>query len=192
MSGFQRSAAALAVLFCLLLASCGAPSVKEPAPASPSDLSSRVEEKAPPISADEAVKVLVDGEPVSEVFLLKYDWNGESFESEDSLNKIMMAHYALEGSLAPAAGDGSEITFELAASEGIPSSVSLTQSGNTVRANTGLPYDNTEIELTARDDFTYSFTLQYRKLRMYYYQLDCRWENGNTASYVFAVEKYGK
>ncbi len=126
---------------------------------------------------------------VGEIFLLQYNWYGKEFVSEDSLNKTMMLHYVSKDTRAPYAKDNAEIRISFDEAEGVPSSFRLTQYANTVRANSGLPFDTAEIELTAVADRTFAFTLDYRKYGMYYYLLECEWENGNAAQYAFAVEK---
>ena len=130
-----------------------------------------------------------DGNEVGEIFLLQYNWYGKEFVSEDSLNKTMMLHYVSKDTRAPYAKDNAEIRISFDEAEGVPSSFRLTQYANTVRANSGLPFDTAEIELTAVADRTFAFTLDYRKYKMYYYLLECEWENGNAAQYAFAVEK---
>ena len=101
----------------------------------------------------------------------------------------MMLHYVSKDTRAPYAKDNAEIRISFDEAEGVPSSFRLTQYANTVRANSGLPFDTAEIELTAVADRTFAFTLDYRKYKMYYYLLECEWENGNAAQYAFAVEK---
>ena len=160
-------------------------------PVSPSDtaVSSQEQEEITRIKASEAVSVSIDGEKVEEVFLLAYNWYGEEFVSEDSFHKIMMDHYAPQGQRAPFAPDNAKITFRFDKSEGKPSSVRLTQYANTVRSDSGLPYDNVDIQPEEGTDSETGFVLSYRRFKMYYYLLECEWENGNTAKYRFAVEK---
>ena len=121
--------------------------------------------------------------------MLKYNWYGGEFVSDDSFNKMMMDKYASEGCYAPFAKQEAELSFVFAPSEGIPSVIKLTQYANTVRANSGIPYDTLEPEMTKKDDSTYSFHIDFREFKMYYYLLECEWPNGNKAQYAFAVEK---
>ena len=142
-------------------------------PVSPSDtaVSSQEQEEITRIKASEAVSVSIDGEKVEEVFLLAYNWYGEEFVSEDSFHKIMMDHYAPQGQRAPFAPDNAKITFRFD------------------RSDSGLPYDNVDIQPEEGTDSEIGFVLSYRRFKMYYYLLECEWENGNTAKYGFAVEK---
>lgn len=173
----------------LMLSAAGCTSDKASV-ASPSDVvSSREEEVVITTEASDAVSVMINGEKVDDVFLLQYNWYGKDFVSEDSLNKIMMDNYAPKGNSAPTAANNSEISFVFDSLEGLPSVVKLTQYANTVRANSGLPYDTADIELVKNEDNNFCFTLDYRKFKMFYYQLECEWENGNNAKYAFAVEK---
>ena len=168
-------------------------SSQKPPVASPSDaVSSEVEEKITHVEASQAVSVLINGEKVDEVFMLQYNWYDNEFVAEDSFNKIMMDNYAPAGKRAPYAKNESELAFAFASSEGIPSVIKVTQYANTVRANSGIPFDTVEVELISNEDGTFSFTLDYRRFRMYYYLLECEWENGNSAKYAFAVEKTKK
>ena len=158
--------------------------------ASPSDaVSSEVEEPVKHVEASEAVSVLINGEKVDEVFMLQYNWYGKEFVAEDSFNKIMMDSYAPAGKRAPYAKNESEVSFAFVSSEEIPSDVKVTQYANTVRANSGIPYDTVEIELISNEDGTFGFAIDYRRFSMYYYILECEWENGNSAKFAFAVEK---
>ena len=141
------------------------------------------------VEASEAVSVLINGEKVDEVFMLQYNWYGKEFVAEDSFNKIMMDSYAPAGKRAPYAKNESEVSFAFVSSEEIPSDMKVTQYANTVRANSGIPYDTVEIELISNEDGTFGFAIDYRRFSMYYYILECEWENGNSAKFAFAVEK---
>ncbi len=154
---------------------------------SPGDAVSSQQE-VEPVDVSEAVEIQINGEKINDVWLLQYNWYGEEFVSEDSLNKIMMTTYSPEGSHAPAASEGDTVSFVMAASEQNPSEVRLTQYGNTIRLNTGRPYDTLEPELANDGGSTYSFCIEFRKLKMYYYVLDCKWANGNSVQCAFAVE----
>lgn len=169
----------------LVLSGCGG---KNSPAVTPSDVASSHEKRKPAAPA-EAVEVCVDGEQNDEVFLLQYNWYGSQFVSDDSFNKIMMDKYASEGCHAPYVRQEAELSFVFGSSEEIPSVMKLTQYANTVRANSGIPYDTLEPELARKDDSTYGFTVDFREFKMYYYLLECEWQNGNQAQYAFAVEK---
>ena len=49
-------------------------------------------------------------------------------------------------------------------------------------------YDIRENELT-RDEDGYYFDIDFGTFTMYYYVAACRWSNGNTAEYAFALER---
>ena len=149
---------------------------------------SSVAEITHPDVAD-AVEIRIDGRKDDEVFILEYNWYGEEFISEDSLNKTMYANYALETQHAPQASQGSVLSFVFDSSEPMPTVIKATQYGNTPRANSGLPSDALGLELLKEGENGYSFALDYRNFRMYYYQLECEWENGNSLKIAFAVEK---
>ena len=185
-----RTVVVLFASVCLLAAStaCGGKE-KNTNAVSPADTLSSQEQTVRRVNVDEAFTVTADGNEVGEIFLLQYNWYGKEFVSEDSLNKTMMLHYVSKDTRAPYAKDNAEIRISFDEAEGVPSSFRLTQYANTVRANSGLPFDTAEIELTAVADRTFAFTLDYRKYGMYYYLLECEWENGNAAQYAFAVEK---
>jgi hypothetical protein len=184
-------AALLALFIGICCPGCAPGPAPETETVTPADVSAIVssEEEIVHIGADEAVRVLLDGEEHGEIFLLASRWYGEEFESEDSLNKRMMMSYSAEGSHAPYALNGCEVALVFDSAEGTPSSVRLTQIANTVRSNTGMSYKTEEIVLSDREDGGYSFELNFRDYRMYYFELECGWENGNTARYVFALEK---
>lgn len=141
------------------------------------------------VEAEDAVAVLIDGEKTEDVFLLQYYWYGISYDPGDSLNKTMMDRYAPKDCHAPGAVSGSRLSFVFDMSEEPPSSVKLTQYANTVRADSGIPYDTQEPELEQQDGNTYSATVNFRGFRMYYYLLECEWSNGNRLKAAFAVEK---
>jgi len=184
-----KAAALLVSVGMLTVYLCGCTSQKTSV-ASPSDaVSSEVEEPVKHVEASEAVSVLINGEKVDEVFMLQYNWYGKEFVAEDSFNKIMMDSYAPAGKRAPYAKNESEVSFAFVSSEEIPSDMKVTQYANTVRANSGIPYDTVEIELISNEDGTFGFAIDYRRFSMYYYILECEWENGNSAKFAFAVEK---
>ena len=147
------------------------------------------EEEVKHVEAGQAVKISVDGEEIAPVFLLSYNWYGEEYTSEDTLTKIMMDHYAPEGQYASPVWGGKELIISFDAVEGVPSEMKLTQYANTVRANSGLPFDVVEEEPLIVNENTFSVVVNYRTYRMFYYLLECAWSNGNTAKYAFAVEK---
>ena len=91
-------------------------------------------------------------------------------------------------SAIPQARNGARVNIRFAASEGVPEELTVTQQGNTVQANTGIPYDIRENELT-RDEDGYYFDIDFGTFTMYYYVAACRWSNGNTAEYAFALER---
>lgn len=159
----------------------------ETAPSSEAVLS-QPDENDPTVSASEAVGILIDGEKISEYFMIQYNWYGEEFVSDDSFHKIMMDHYAPKGNYAPYAKLDAEISFAFDPEEGVPSDIKLTQYANTVRSDSGLPYDTREINLDSNENGILSFKVNYRYFKMFYYLLECKWENGNTAKYAFAVE----
>ncbi len=121
---------------------------------SPSDAVSRPasSEAVPATGVSEAVEILVDGEKTEDVFLLSSSWYGVSYQNEDSLNKLMMMKYAAKDSVIPQARNGARVNIRFAASEGVPEELTVTQQGNTVQANTGIPYDIRENELTRDED----------------------------------------
>ena len=175
----------LAGACCLMTAGCGLRDA-----VSPSDAVSRPasSEAVPATGVSEAVEILVDGEKTEDVFLLSSSWYGVSYQNEDSLNKLMMMKYAAKDSAIPQARNGARVNIRFAASEGVPEELTVTQQGNTVQANTGIPYDIRENELT-RDEDGYYFDIDFGTFTMYYYVAACRWSNGNTAEYAFALER---
>ena len=139
-------------------------------------------------SALEATEILVDGVKMEDVFLLESHWYGVSYQNEDSLNKLMMMKYSDKDSVTPQARNGARLRLVFAASEGTPEKMTVTQQGNTLQANTGIPYDIRDVELT-EDDSGYSFDIDFGAFSMYYYLVSCRWSNGNAAEYAFALER---
>lgn len=143
------------------------------------------------IDVTDEIGICFDHEKNDEIFILEYKWYGEEFVSDDSLNKTMLDHYAPRLHHAPRVDQDTVISVVFEPSEKLPSAINLTQYGNTVRSDSGLPYDTIAIELVNEDEdpFAYSFRLDYRNLKMYYYLLECQWENGNMIKIAFAVEK---
>ena len=141
------------------------------------------------IDVTEAVQICIDHELNEEIFILEYNWYGSKFVSDDSLNKTMLDHYAPKYHYAPRVAQGASLSFVCNPAEELPDVIKLTQYGNTVRADSGLPYDTNDIELVKEGENTYRFTLDYRSFKMYYYLLQCEWQNGNTLKIAFAVEK---
>lgn len=182
--------AALLLAAGMLTVSLPGCSPAQPSVASPSDFASSEADVAENrADASDAVSVMVEGQQDTEVFLLSYNWYGEEFVSKDSLNKLMMENYAPEGKNAPYVPDGAALSFSFVETEELPTVMKLTQYANTVRANSGIPYEAFDIELSSDENGEYGFTLDYRTYRMYYYILRCEWQNGNAAEYAFAVEK---
>lgn len=140
------------------------------------------------LTAEESVTVTVDEQELADCFLLKSLWYGETFENKSSLNQLMMEKYMSEDSVIPQAFNKSIIRFIFNGDEK-SSSVKLTQHANTFTANTGIPYNIKEIELQQDENGGYFFEMDFDGFAMYYYQLDCEWDNGNSAQYVFALEK---
>lgn len=191
----KNMAALLACLFAMwllfLLPGCSGTTET----ASPSDLSgtepSASEEELLPVPVDRVLEVRIGEETDEEVFLLQYKWDGEEYATEDSFQKMMMIRYMPEGQHAPTANDEDVISFVFSKGVETPVEVKLMQLGNTVRSNTGIPYDTLEPELLFDGSQTYSFSVSFRDFKMYYYYLDCTWENGNEIHYGFAIEKAG-
>ena len=75
----------------------------------------------------------------------------------------------------------------------VDDALTVTADGNEVGEIFLLQYNWYGKEFVSEDslnaDRTFAFTLDYRKYGMYYYLLECEWENGNAAQYAFAVEK---
>lgn len=176
----------LAVMCVLTAAGCSLS-----APVTPSDAVSRPVSSEPAVlvNALEAVEITADGVKMEDVFLLESNWYGASYQSEDSLNKLMMMKYSAENSVIPQASDGSRVNMMFAVSEGMPEELTVTQQGNTVRANTGIPYDINEVGLTDNGEGGCYFDIAFGNFTMYYYVAECRWSNGNTAKYAFALER---
>ncbi len=170
----------------LAAAGCGIASVVSPSDAASEAVSSAF---VPAVKAEEAAEILVDGEKTKDIFLLASSWYGVSYQNEDSLNKLMMMKYSDKDSVIPQARDGAKVSFVFADSEGTPEELTVTQQGNTVQANTGIPYDIKDVELTEDGSGEYSFDIDFGKFSMYYYVAECRWSNGNTAQYAFALER---
>ena len=189
---FFRAAAVL-LSAGIALAAFSACSGKSGSVSSPSDKQDTAgsEEKTAHIGAGEAIRLLVAGKEDGEFFLLRSDWHGEEFDSEDSLQKLMMARYSPSDIHAPTAADGDTVSIVFDPSEPSPSEVSLTQIANTVRANTGIPYSEQEPELLNDGGYTYSFEVGFGEFDMFYYLLECRWTDGNSATFCFALEKEG-
>ena len=178
--------AAAALLFCLLTPGCSYSRAAFPSDDAPAETGSAAQTHA---EASEAMQVLVDGDRIRDLFVMKGNWYGEMYENENSLNMQMMAAYSNPDSDAPQAADGARVRLVFDAVEGMPAEIRLTQQGNTVRANTGLPFDVQEIEPEWPEEGGCAFTVSFGKMRMYYYLAECRWDNGNSASYAFALEK---
>ena len=175
-----------AMLLCVVLSGC-APGQKNGGSVTPSDAA--VSDAEPlRVGVGQAVEISVDGQKHPEVFLMQYNWYGEEFDAKDSLNKTMMEQYVSEEKHAPFAVQKAPVSITFAPSEGIPSQMTLTQYGNTVLASSALGYDTLEPELEQTDGNTFSFKIDFRSFKMYYYLLICEWENGNKAQYAFAVE----
>ena len=138
---------------------------------------------------DEAFELFLNGEKYEEGFWLEYNWYGDEYAAEDSLNKTMMMLYQSESNRAPMVFTGSTFSIVFAGSEGKPSAIKLTQYGNTVRSPTEIPFDTVEPDLVSESDISYSFTISFRRKIMYYYVLECEWPNGNSLKYAFAVER---
>lgn len=172
---------------CLLMtAGCGFSDAVSPSDALSSPISS---DPVVTGNALEAAEILVDGAKTEDVFLLGSHWYGVSYQSEDSLNKLMMMKYSDKDSVIPQARDGARIRFVFAEPEGSPEELTVTQQGNTLQANTGIPYDIKEVELTEDGSGGYYFDIDFGSFSMYYYVATCRWSNGNTAEYAFALER---
>lgn len=140
------------------------------------------------ISAENAVEIYVDETKLEDCFLLQSNWNGEEYQNENSLNQLMMVEYMSSDSVIPQAKNKAIVTFKFAGEEN-PESVKLTQQANTFMANTGIPYDIVELELSQNEDDDYYFQVSFSGYSMYYYTLDCEWSDGNTAQYAFALER---
>ena len=170
----------------LVMAGCGMSGAVSPSDTSRPPVSS---EAPVVVNALEAAEILVDGEKNPDVFLLGSDWYGVSYQNKDSLNKIMMMKYSGDDSVIPQARDGAKVSLLFASPEGMPEEVTVTRQGNTVKANTGIPYDINETELSRDGQSGYCFAMDFGEFSMYYFVVDCRWSNGNTAEYAFALER---
>lgn len=191
----NRISAVLSLLLALGAAAVMAGCSGGSADVSPSDVSGQADvssqTESTEVPVDKALEIRVGDKTDDEVFLLRYVWNGEEFASEDSFQKIMMTRYMPEGNHAPTAAEDDVISFAFSKDVEAPSEIKLTQMGNTVRADTGLPYDTLEPELTDDGEGTYSFPIHFRGFKMYYYYLDCQWANGDELHCGFALEKEG-
>lgn len=167
----------------LMLASCGKNSSDNVSDSDISKVSSEIQ-----LTAEESVTVMAGEQKIEDCFILKSLWYGEEFKNKSSLNQLMMEKYMSEDSVIPQAVDKSTVKFIFNGNDK-PSSVKLTQQANTFAANTGIPYNIKEIELQQNENGEYFFEIDFEKFTMYYYQLDCGWDNGNSAQYVFALEK---
>ena len=186
----MKKAAALLISIGIITALTGTGCAEEPEPTvTPSEIQVSSVEEIKHIDVTEAVKISIDQEADVEIFILEYNWYGSEFISDDSLNKTMLDHYAPKYHYAPRVPQGAALSFVFDPSEELPDVIKLTQYGNTVRADSGLPYDTNEIELLNEGDNTYRFILDYRSFKMYYYLLECDWQNGNKLKIAFAVEK---
>ena len=141
------------------------------------------------VDATEVLEVQINGQKNDEVFWLQYTWYGEEYSSVDSFHKIMMTNYSPKGNSAPGASESDKVSFIFNKQEEAPDVIKLTQYANTVRADSGLPYDVLELKLTNDGHNVYSFHIQYRDYKMYYYLLECEWTNGNKLQCAFALEK---
>ncbi len=167
----------------LMLASCGGNSSDNVSNSDTSQVSSEVR-----LTAEESVTLTAGEQEVTDCFVLKSLWYGEKFEDKSSLNQFMIEKYMSDDSVIPQTADKSTVKITFNGGEK-PSSVKLTQHANTFKANTGIPYQIDEIELQQNENGEYFFEIDFGSFKMYYYQLDCEWGNGNSAQYVFALEK---
>ena len=167
----------------LMLASCGKNSSDNVSDSDISQVSSEIQ-----LTAEESVTVMAGEQKIEDCFILKSLWFGEEFKNKSSLNQLMMEKYMSDDSVIPQAVDKSTVKFIFNGKDK-PSSVKLTQQANTFAANTGIPYNIKEIELQQNENGEYFFEIDFEKFTMYYYQLDCEWDNSNSAQYVFALEK---
>ena len=153
--------------------------VKTNAPTEPS-----LKQLGPEVS----VEAYVGETKVEDFFLLSYTWNGESYKSDDSLNKTMMMKYISDDSAAPHSANGTEITFKFKWPDQLKT-VRLSQIANTFKASSKIPFDIDDLQLTKQDNGDRSFKVDFEKYDMYYYKIYCEWEGGFTAEYAFALVK---
>lgn len=155
---------------------------------SDSDTVSSAVSSEPSITAEEIVEIYVGETKVGDVFLMKSNWYGEEYDSGYTLNRLMMEKYLPEDSVIPQAADKSILTFKFAGDVN-PNSVELIQQGNTFMSDTGMSYQIEPMQLNMDKNGNYLFEVRFGSFKMYYYQLDCKWSNGNSAQYVFALKK---
>ncbi len=174
------------LMLCLVLSfnSCGNSSDN----VSNSDISATDVPSEIQLTAEESITVIVREDKLNDCFVLKSMWYGKKFKNKSSLNQLMMEKYMSDDSVIPQATNKSTIKFRFEGTDK-PSSVKLTQYANTFVANTGIPFEIEEIELQQNENGEYYFEIKFGSFKMYYYQLDCEWDNGNSAQYVFALEK---
>lgn len=139
-------------------------------------------------TAEEAVEIYVGENLIEDVFLMKSNWDGEEYNSGNTLNRLMIEKYLADDSLIPQATNKSILTFKFAGDVN-PTSVTLTQQGNTFMSDTGMSYKIEPMQLNLNDNGDYQFEIQFGSLKLYYYQLDCTWSNGNSSQYTFALKK---
>lgn len=139
-------------------------------------------------TAEEAVEIYVGENLLEDVFLMKSSWNGKEYDSGSTLNRLMIEKYLADDSLITQAADKSILTFKFAGDVN-PKFVTLTQQGNTFMSDTGMPYKIEPMQLNVNDNGDYQFEIQFGSLKLYYYQLDCAWSNGNSVQYTFALKK---
>lgn len=184
---FRTAAWAAAVICACLLCACDTPADRGRAQTvSRSDAASDVSDDEP-AGVKDVVRLTVGDQNVEDIFPLQYQWYGEEYISEDSLNKLMMMQYASDERHPAAVTDGQTAVVTFDRREGIPSRVTLTRYANTFMAGTGIPYEIAEVALAADGGAEVSFTVRFDDFRLLYYVLDCAWDNGNTAQYAFAL-----
>ncbi len=185
----KKLAAALVsigIFLSLICTGCAAPTDN---PLTPAESAVSSEEETQHVDAEKAVEIRLDQVPDDEVFLMAYNWYGKTYASKDSLNKTMLDQYSPRFHHAPRVPQETAVSFVIDSSESLPDIIRLTQHANTVRTDTGMPFDTQEIELTKEGDHSYCFNIDFRGFKMYYYLLECEWENGNLIKVAFAVEK---
>lgn len=178
-------ACVLALSMVLTLVGCGG---QNDADVSETDKASSAVSSEQSFTAEEAVAIYVGETEIRDVFLMKSSWDGEEYDSGYTLNRLMIEKYLSDDSLMPQAENKSILTFKFAGDVN-PNSVMLIQQGNTFMSDTGMPYEIEPMQLNVTDSGDYQFEIQFGSLKMYYYQLECTWSNGNSAEYTFAVKK---
>lgn len=173
----------LCISVMLLLTACANNRTVNNISDSDSAVSSEIAEKTTP---EEAVVVFIGQARLEDFFLLRSEWYGESYENPSSLNRLMMEKYALNEEAVLVVPNRESVNIEF---KEAPEKIIVTRYGNTISANSGIPYDITDVEIGEIIDNKCSFIVNYNKFKMLYYTIECSWSNGNSAEYCFAVRK---